>query len=244
MGHLCGTDAAPSSQVQVGDVKRKACRILGSLCSILTDPDDMLPYLPRLLALLKSCVVDAGPEVRATAAKSLGSLVQGLGEGAFEGLLPWLLERLRSENNAVERQGAAQGLAHVLSVLGPARLEAAMPSFVAETKSKSQYVREGHMTLLRYLPMAIGQAFAPHLSQSLSCILSGLADETEGVRDSALRAGKTLVDLFAATSMPLLLPSMEEAMFSGDYRIRQARTARVDTPTCAHCGQHGPAHRL
>ena len=76
------------------------------------------------------------------------------------------------------------------------------------------------MTLLRYLPMALGQAFRPHLSASLSCVLLGLADESEGVRDAALRAGRTLVDMFAATSMQQLLPSVEEAMFSGDHRIR------------------------
>jgi len=212
----------PPGALQTGEVKRKACRILGSLCNLLTDPTTMVPYLDSVLRLLKACMVDAGPEVRATAAKALGSLVEGLGEERFEGLLPWLHERVASEVSTVERQGASQGLAHVLAVLGPARLADAMPGYCEATRAARQHVREGHITLLRYLPMAMGHSFEPHLSDTLSCILAGLADETEGVRDASLKAGKTLVDMFASTSMALLLPSMEEAMFSGDYRIRQA----------------------
>ena len=52
-----------------------------------------------------------------------------------------------------------------------------------------------------------------HLSRCLPAILGGLADEGEGVREAALAAGRTLVELYAETALPLLLPAVE-----GRYR--------------------------
>ncbi len=53
-------------------------------------------------------------------------------------------------------------------------------------------------------------------------MLDGLADEAEGVRDAALAAGRTAVELFAATSLPLLLPAVEAGTLSDNWRIRQS----------------------
>ena len=84
----------------------------------------MAPYVPLLMPELKAALIDPLPEVRATAAKALGSLLKGMGQQYFEDVLPWLLETLKSEGSSVERSGAAQGLAEVLAVLGPAHVEA------------------------------------------------------------------------------------------------------------------------
>ncbi len=58
---------------------------------------DMAPYVPMLMPELQSALVDPLPEVRATAAKALGSLLKGMGEQHFQGLMPWLLATLKSE---------------------------------------------------------------------------------------------------------------------------------------------------
>lgn len=120
---------------------------------------DMAPYVPLLMPELKAALIDPLPEVRATAAKALGSLLKGMGQQYFEDVLPWLLETLKSEGSSVERSGAAQGLAEVLAVLGPAHVEALLPDILAGTKSKSPFVREGHLTLFKFLPLAIPQTF-------------------------------------------------------------------------------------
>ena len=58
--------------------------------------------------------MDPIPEVRAVAARALGSLIVGMGEQIFPDLVPWLLETLKSDNSNVERSGAAQGLSEVV----------------------------------------------------------------------------------------------------------------------------------
>jgi hypothetical protein len=63
----------------------------------------------RILQVL----VDPIPEVRAVAARALGSLISGMGEEIFPDLVPWLLDTLKSDNSNVERSGAAQGLSEV-----------------------------------------------------------------------------------------------------------------------------------
>lgn len=56
----------------------------------------------------------------------------------------------------------------------------------------------------------------------LPAILDGLSDEAEGVRDAALAAGRILVDNYANSALPLLLPAVEEGVFSDNWRIRQS----------------------
>ena len=207
---------------RAGDAKRRAARIVGHMCSMLTDPIDMVPYLRTLLPLLRNGLIDASPEVRATSAQAMGSLVKGLGMGPLDDLVPWLLEGLRCEGSSVGRQGAAQGLAEVLAVLGPEQLEALLPDVYESCRSGSAAVREGHLVLLRFLPQTLDGGFQPHLWAALSCILDGLADEAEAVRDAAMKAGRTLVDLYALSSLTLLLPAVEEGIFHANHRIRQA----------------------
>ena len=45
---------------------------------------------------LQAALVDPLPEVRATAARALGSLLRGMGEEHFQDLVPWLLTTLQS----------------------------------------------------------------------------------------------------------------------------------------------------
>ena len=57
---------------------------------------DMAPYVGVLVPDLQAALVDPLPEVRATAARALGSLLRGMGEEHFQDLVPWLLTTLQS----------------------------------------------------------------------------------------------------------------------------------------------------
>lgn len=90
-------------------VTKHATRFL-SLFFSLVIKQDLQPYLPSVVPGLKTALLDPVPDVRRIAAKALGAMVKGMGESSFDDLLPWLMEKLTSEQNSVDRSGAAQGL--------------------------------------------------------------------------------------------------------------------------------------
>ncbi|CAG8528557.1 17533_t:CDS:10, partial [Acaulospora morrowiae] len=203
------------------EVKKKSSQIVGNMAS-LTDVKDLAPYLPRLLPCLKEVLVDPVPEARATAAKSLGTMVEKLGEDKFPNLVNELIHTLKSDTSGVDRQGAAQGLSEVLAGLGMERLDGLLPDIITNSTSSKSYVREGFISLLIYLPATFGIRFQPYLGRTIPPILSGLADESEYVRDASLRAGRMIVVNYATKAVDLLLPELERGLFDDNWRIRHS----------------------
>lgn len=66
------------------------------------------------------------------------------------------------------------------------------------------------------------EAFQSHLDEVLPAILDGLADENEGVREASMSAGRTLVDVYAESSIVLILPAVELGLCNDNWRIRQS----------------------
>ncbi|KAK2365272.1 protein ILITYHIA [Trifolium repens] len=209
-------------RVRSADTKKRASQIVGNMCSLVTEPKDMIPYIGLLLPEVKKVLVDPIPEVRSVAARAIGSLIGGMGEENFPDLVPWLFETLKSDNSNVERSGAAQGLSEVLAALGVAFFEHVFPDIIRNCSHQKASVRDGYLTLFKYLPRSLGVQFQNYLPQVLPAILDGLADENESVRDAALGAGHVLVEHYATTSLPLLLPAVEDGIFNDSWRIRQS----------------------
>lgn len=206
------------------DMKKKAAKIAGNMSALVADPKDMAPYIPMLVPELKKALVDPIPEVRGVAAQALSGLMKGLGEEYFEDLLPWMMRTMQSDGPSVERSGAAQGLSECLAVLSMDHFDALFPEIVTGCSNASAAVREGHLTLLRFLPISLGELFEAHLVEALACVLEGLADEDEPVRDAALSAGRVFVEEFShsGSSLDLILPAIEDGIISDNWRIRQS----------------------
>jgi len=201
------------------ETKKMASQIMGNMSS-LTDKKDIIPYIERLMPSLKEVLIDPNPEARAFASKALGTMIEKLGEDNFPGLMAELIVILKSETSAVDRSGAAQGLSEVLRGLGINRMEKLLPEIIENTSSSKQYVREGFMTLLVYLPATFGDEFQNYLSKVIPCILHGLADEAESVREVSLRAGQMIVQNYSTTAVDLLLPALKRGLFDDNWRIR------------------------
>jgi len=201
------------------ETKKMASQIMGNMSS-LTDKKDIIPYIERLMPSLKEVLIDPNPEARGFASKALGTMIEKLGEDNFPGLMSELIVILKSETSAVDRSGAAQGLSEVLRGLGINRMEELLPEVIENTSSSKQYVREGFMTLLVYLPATFGDQFQNYLSKVIPCILHGLADEAESVREVSLRAGQMIVQNYSTTAVDLLLPSLKRGLFDDNWRIR------------------------
>ena len=207
---------------RAADLKRKASLITGNMCSMVGDARDLVPYLPAILPGLKGALVDPIPDVRATTARALGSLMRGMGEDSLFELVPWLVETLKTEASSVERSGGAQGLAQVMVSLGDTRVRAVLTDLLALKGHPRYHVREGVLWVLNFLPPALGAGFTPYLADTLPVILAGLTDETESVREVALQAGQVLVSTHGKHHADELLPSLEAGLFDDSWRIRQS----------------------
>ncbi|KAH9784174.1 protein ILITYHIA [Citrus sinensis] len=188
------------------ETKKKAAQIVGNMCSLVTEPKDMIPYIGLLLPEVKKVLVDPIPEVRSVAARAIGSLIRGMGEENFPDLVSWLLDALKSDNSNVERSGAAQGLSEVLAALGTVYFEHILPDIIRNCSHQRASVLS-----TKVIRRSISELPA-----------AGLADENESVRDAALGAGHVLVEHYATTSLPLLLPAVEDGIFNDNWRIRQS----------------------
>jgi hypothetical protein len=206
------------------DAKRKSALIVGNMCTMAADSKDLVPYLDAILPGLKSTVMDPIPDVRATSAKALGMLVEGMGEAALGGnLVPWLMDALREDSSSSERSGAAQGLAEVVLALGPLRARQTVEQDVIPLVSHPRpAAREGALWVLCFLPAPMGSNFTPIIPAALTAVLSGLSDEVDMVREVALRAGQVLVSAHGRTNAQQLLPALEAGLFNDNWRIRQA----------------------
>lgn len=202
-------------------VKRKACQIVGNM-SILTDAKDLIPYLDSLVAELEISMVDPVPATRTTAARALGTLVEKLGEDQLPDLIPRLFSNLKSEEKVGDRLGSAQGLAEIIYGLGPKKLDELLPVILKNATSSKPFVREGFMPMMIYLPACFGVSFSPYLSTIIPPVLSGLADEAQGVRETSLKAGRLIVQNYATKAVDLLLPELERGLSDFSYRIRIA----------------------
>jgi HEAT repeat protein len=204
------------------ETKKKATKIVGSMCS-LTDPISLKPYQKSLLEQLKVTLADPIPQTRSIAASALGLLVKGMDVAGD--VIPWLLEAMKSEGGTIERSGAAQGLAQVISTsmdLTTFKLQV-LPKVLQMCSSPSASARQGNLHLFQYLPETIGMKFESMLSSVLPTIVAGLADDTEMVRDAALKAGQAIVGRFGdADKIDLIIPTLLKALFDDNWRIRHS----------------------
>lgn len=208
-------------QDRTTDTRKMAAQIIGNMYS-LTDQKDLSPYLPTVIPGLKQSLLDPVPEVRCVSARALGTMVRGMGEGSFDDLLPWLMETLVSERSSVDRSGAAQGLSEVIGGMGLEKLQKFMPDIVqtADRNDIAPHVRDGYIMMYIYLPLVFKENFVPYIGQIIPSILKALADESEFVRETALRAGQRIINMYAETAIELLLPELENGLFDENWRIR------------------------
>lgn len=203
------------------ETRKMASQIIGNMYA-LTKSKDLSPYLRSILPGLQNSLLDPVPEVRSVTSRALGAMVKGLGNELLADLMPWLKAMLISEVSSVDRSGAAQGLAEVIGGLGIETLVAHMPEIIAITERTDvpSHVKDGYIMLFIYLPLVFTQQFVAYIPQVINPILQALADENEYVRETALRAGQCIVNMYADTAIQLLLPELEKGLFDENWRIR------------------------
>lgn len=51
-----------------------AAQLIGNICALTSNPEDLIPYMGILEPAIKNSLFDPIPEIRASAAKALGRL--------------------------------------------------------------------------------------------------------------------------------------------------------------------------
>merc|ERR1719158_1756910 len=64
------------------------------------------------------------------------------------------------------------------------------------------------------------EAFVPYISDVIRALLDGASDDVQCVREVAMRASKVICAQFGSQHTALLLPSLDEAVFNADWRVR------------------------
>ncbi|TEB16913.1 hypothetical protein C9890_0544 [Perkinsus sp. BL_2016] len=207
------------------EIKRKGAQILGSIAVLSADPVEGLgPYMDKIVPALQDVLVDPIPDVRATAAKAMGTMARALPNVIVSEVLPWLFTTLKEAESQVERSGAAHGLSEVLVELGPEQFIKILPEVVsnAANPNTNPEAREGYLGLFVFLPTVMRAAFVPHIETVFPVLVNGLSDSVQSVREVAFRAATSLCSQFGATHAALLMPSLERGLFAKDWRARQA----------------------
>eukprot|EP01063_Lacrimia_lanifica_P030572 TRINITY_DN4880_c1_g6_i1.p1 TRINITY_DN4880_c1_g6~~TRINITY_DN4880_c1_g6_i1.p1 ORF type:complete len:2835 (+),score=1340.55 TRINITY_DN4880_c1_g6_i1:1078-8505(+) len=206
---------------RVSAIKVKAASIIGSVALLVRDKTIIMPYVNGLMTPLKRVLLDEYPDCRSTAAKAMGSLVNLLGVDQFPNLLAWCFDALQDVTNShVERSGAAQGACQLVVSYPDHEVEGYLTHIKESTHHEKSQVREGYLQVLVYLPHAMGPAYQPHLKDMTPCVVMGLSDDSEGVRNMAVKAGQTLVHLFGMKCLDQLLPPLQQGLMNWEWRVR------------------------
>lgn len=91
---------------------------------------------------------------------------------------------------------------------------------IAERTDIAPHVKDGYIMMFIYMPSVFTNEFTRYIGQIINPILKALADENEYVRDTALKAGQRIVNLYADSAILLLLPELERGLFDDNWRIR------------------------
>ncbi|KAF7456349.1 HEAT repeat family protein, partial [Cryptosporidium felis] len=232
----------------VTDLKKDAIQVLTSLLLLLSDRSDVDPFLPLIENSVHSSLSDPIPEVRLLTAKLCRALVRVTGQEKASSLLDWLFRTLSMEVGQTLKSGVSAALAEVLSTLGIDRFREILPhilsraqgaaedggdeardSLAAGAPSSPASVREGYVGLFVYLPQSFGDELGALMPEVLPRLLPRLGDESEAVRDVALRACRALVLQFGSDQAAYILQPLEEGLANESWRVRLGSCSLLGT---------------
>ena len=209
-------------RAQKNDVKIKATQLVRNICRVISDPNDMVPYLNVVIPALKTALFDPIPEVRSSSAKAMGSLCKGLGLENMQDVIIWLKSVMQKEGQLVERSGAAQGYAEIIAEQGSEYLEGMLEQLIEKLRDKSPIIREGYFGLFLFLPISFGESFEKYFTLILPIVLEALADPIESVRNTATKVVQICIRQYGQKRTDVLLEPLFRRMLDSNWKIRES----------------------
>ncbi|KAG6741630.1 hypothetical protein POTOM_054905 [Populus tomentosa] len=194
----------------IPEVRSVAAKAIGSLIRGMGEENfpDLVPWLFDSLKTDNSNVEHSGAAQGLSETKAINLKMNTCYD--YDVILPEENTSFRNLQTSFNRVYLSSGLLfiylQVLSALAAGYFEHVLPDIIRNCSHQKAYVRDGYLTLFKYLPRSLGVQFQNYLQQVLPTILDGLADENESVRDAALGAGHVLVEHYATTYAFIVLP--------------------------------------
>ncbi|KAG6738186.1 hypothetical protein POTOM_057794 [Populus tomentosa] len=210
----------------IPEVRSVAARAVGSLIRGMGEENfpDLVPWLFDSLKTDNSNVERSGAAQGLSEMKAINLKMNTCYD--YDVILSEENTSFRNLQTSFNRVYLSSGLLfiylQVLSALGTGYFEHVLLDIIRNCSHQKASMRDGYLTLFKYLPRSLGVQFQNYLQQVLPAILDGLADENESVRDAALGVGHVLVEHYATTSLPLLLPAVEDGILNDNWRIQQS----------------------
>lgn len=76
----------------MSELKEGACQVIGSVCELIQNPSDMLPYLKIISTGLKMAICDPLAEIRSIAAMAIGRISSKIGADDAQKYFNFVLE--------------------------------------------------------------------------------------------------------------------------------------------------------
>ncbi|KAG6737613.1 hypothetical protein POTOM_059141 [Populus tomentosa] len=194
------------------ETKKKAAQIVGNMCSLVTEPKDMIPYIGLLLPEVKKVLGDPIPEVRnvehSGAAQGLSEVLSALGTGYFEHVLPDIIQNCSHQKASVHDGYLTlfKYLPRSLGVQFQNYLQQVLPAILDGLADENESVRDA--------ALGAGHVLVEHYATTYAFI----------VLPCFFVFSWRWIEIYFCSymSLPLLLPAVEDGIFNDNWRIRQS----------------------
>ncbi|KAK6590141.1 hypothetical protein RS030_172583 [Cryptosporidium xiaoi] len=223
------------------ELKKDSLHILSSLLLLLSHKSDIDPFIKQIENSVHMSLTDPIPEIRILTAKLCRSLVSVIGQEKSSSLIEWHFNTLSSEVGQTLKSGVSASLAEILSVFGIEKFKKILPYILSQvcltdnvsrddkvfevnvggdnTNSLSSR-KEGYIGLFVYLPQAFGEELGYLMPEILPKLLYCFGDESDIVRETALKACKSLVMHFGSGHAGYILQPLEDGLANNNWRVR------------------------
>ncbi|OII73623.1 uncharacterized protein cubi_03421 [Cryptosporidium ubiquitum] len=204
--------------------------LTAKLCKALVSVTGQEKASSLLSWLFKTLSMEVGQTLKSGVSASLAEVLSAFGIEKFSKILPFIISQIQKnvDTNLSPSNEAQEHLKNQENQDDALSSDSAVES-VSTSVAAAASVREGYIGLFVYLPQSFGDELGPLMPKILPVLLSKLGDESDSVREVALKACKALVVQFGGDHAAYILQPLEEGLGNDSWRVRLSSCSLLGT---------------
>ncbi|KAH8582102.1 HEAT repeat family [Cryptosporidium sp. chipmunk genotype I] len=199
--------------------------LTAKLCRALVTVTGQEKASSLLSWLFKTLSMEVGQTLKSGVSASLAEVLSAFGIEKFSKILPFIVSQInKGGDDSSSQSDQAQFENQKNSLASDTVLDSSSTSVVSTASA-----REGYIGLFVYLPQSFGEDLGPLMPKILPVLLSRLGDESDSVREVALKACKALVVQFGSDHAAYILQPLEEGLGNDSWRVRLSSCSLLGT---------------